>query len=370
MFLFHEASQQYDPYRLYKAIAETTQETWDTTWPPPSTLERTLQQLLSHELIAPLHPTTVIAPTLTTIIYKHLHTHCTLNKPLWYQRHPGPWHSLYPLHTHIGATTGPVSSFTQNKLTLVHATSTRGRIAPTIIPSSVKACIEAFKLHPPPIRIAILSSPAEAVAIVKLATTLPHPQVNAQTIFTLPAHTTTIETYSMGEAYNSHHHHNTTNPTPLALTLIDSADAPPYDMTGLLHDLHNINGKQSDNKPVFPNSHPRPHPDDHPHMPFLIPGPRPEPARPTKPTPSSAAPPKYYPEDLLHTLATIMGEPPGKHISRFLKQTGQHTNNQDEEAKRLKRILHTLKDATLKAHARLFTWHCNAKYGTQVVTPK
>jgi hypothetical protein len=62
-----------------------------------------------------------------------------------------------------------------------------------------------------------------------------------------------------------------------------------------------------------------------------------------------------------------MGAPPDKHISEFLQQSGQHTGNSDEEKLRLQRILSTLKEATLKAHRRLFTWHCNAKYGNQSV---
>ena len=68
----------------------------------------------------------------------------------------------------------------------------------------------------------------------------------------------------------------------------------------------------------------------------------------------------------MHTLATIMGEPPDKHISKHLRLAGQHTDNQDEENTRIKGILHILRSTTLKSHARLFAWHCATKYGTQI----
>jgi ribonuclease HI/exonuclease III len=370
IFLLHATPPHYNPCRLYKTVFQTTQEEWNILLhePPSTTIEQTLQQILSHEMIAPLNPTVIIAPNITSIIYKHLHTHCTLNKPLWYQRHPGPWHSPHALHTHIGATSGPASTFTQNRLTLVHAIHTEGPSAPTTIPTTLMTCMEAFKLQPPPIRLVIISNPAVAAAIITHASTLPQPDTSANTICTLPANSTSTQTYCRGEAYNPHHHHNTTNPTPLAITVIDSINAPPYDLSTLSRDLHSINDNHLEHRPLFPISHPRPYTDDHPHLPFLIPGPRLAPPPPPTKQQPKPDPPKYIPEDPLHTLATLMGEPPGKHISRHLKQIGQHTGNKEEEKERLKRIRYTLHATTLKAHARLFAWHCNSKYGTQTIT--
>jgi hypothetical protein len=66
----------------------------------------------------------------------------------------------------------------------------------------------------------------------------------------------------------------------------------------------------------------------------------------------SLKPPHYAPEDVPRTLATIMGAHPDKHITRFLKQAGQHTGNSIDESIRLQRILTILKETTLK-HTRV-----------------
>jgi hypothetical protein len=369
-FHLHRAAQHHDPGRIYKSVAEVTQSAWDQTFPEPSTLEQTLQALLSQELAQPLHSTTVIAPLLANTLYKHLHTHCTLNKPLWYERHPGPWHSTELLHSEIGATTGPISAFVQNNLILVHAAHSQSIQSSTDIPEMVMECLEAFRLNRPPLRLVVISNPAVAAAIIAFSTSLPQPRTNARILCTLSTNAVSIQSYDNGKAYDADYEHITMNPFPFAVTVIDTAEAPPYDPDSLLHDLHTLGDRQADRHTSFPTSFPRPLLTDYPHLQFLIPGPRPTPpGLPTQQNPTPDLPTTYTSEDNLHTLATIMGCPPDKYISRYLKDNGQHAGNSDEEMKRVQRILSTLRETTLKAHARLYGWHCDSKYGTQSEGP-
>jgi hypothetical protein len=100
----------------------------------------------------------------------------------------------------------------------------------------------------------------------------------------------------------------------------------------------------------------------------LIPGPRlvwPRPSPNKQPPAEHTDDPSYIQEDPLHTLATIMGEPPNKHVSKYFKRAGQHTGNQVDERTRITSILQVLRKTTLQSHARLFAWHCATKYGTQ-----
>jgi hypothetical protein len=100
----------------------------------------------------------------------------------------------------------------------------------------------------------------------------------------------------------------------------------------------------------------------------LNPGPRlvwPRPSPNKQPPAEHTDDPSYIQEDPLHTLATIMGEPPNKHVSKYFKRAGQHTGNQVDERTRITSILQVLRKTTLQSHARLFAWHCATKYGTQ-----
>jgi hypothetical protein len=83
----------------------------------------------------------------------------------------------------------------------------------------------------------VVSTPEVAAAIVNLAsTTLDNTGTHANTIFTLPANSTNTETYCNGDAYDEAHINYTLNQTPLAITVIDSSTAPPFDSSSLLHD--------------------------------------------------------------------------------------------------------------------------------------
>jgi hypothetical protein len=60
-----------------------------------------------------------------------------------------------------------------------------------------------------------------------------------------------------------------------------------------------------------------------------------------------------------------MGTHPDKHITKSLQKGGQQTGNPNDDKARTQLILTTLKTTLMKAHARLYAWHCTAKYGTQ-----
>jgi hypothetical protein len=125
----------------------------------PSTPKHTLQQILDEELTSPLHPTVIIGPLLSRILYRRLDTHRTINRPLRHTDIPGPWHSPRYLHAHIGAITEPIPSFVEEIMTLVHATCNQDHSAETIINPTITACIEAFRMQPAPLRAVVISRP-------------------------------------------------------------------------------------------------------------------------------------------------------------------------------------------------------------------
>ena len=368
IFLLHMlgSGTPYNLGRMYKAIAAITHYTKPTAKPIPIATppETTLQQILTLELSDPLFHTTIIAPLLSSALYNHLHTHCTLNKPLWYTDNPGPWYSPHALHAGIGAVTGATSTLLQGNITLVHAEATR-KIPGSLrtVTQDVSSYIDAFQLNPPPIRVVVISSPAMATDILILAAARFPVGAHANTILTLPAHTVEIQAHNWGALPAR----CTTNAMPLAITILESEGAPPFDLASLLHDLQNITASNTSHTTLDrppPTSHPPHHNGNFPHLPFIIPGPRltlPALTQPHAPPPA----PYYGPEDQLLTLATLMGAHPDKHITRYLKQAGQHTGNSEDERERLQRILTVIKDTTANAHARLYAWHCAEKYGTQ-----
>jgi hypothetical protein len=87
-FLFHKATPQHSANLIYKGIAGLTQHVAPPLQLEPSTPEHTLQQILDDEMTSPLHETVVIAPLLSKILYRHLHTHCSINRPLWHTDSP------------------------------------------------------------------------------------------------------------------------------------------------------------------------------------------------------------------------------------------------------------------------------------------
>jgi hypothetical protein len=320
-----------------------------------------------------MHPTVIIAPLLSRILFRYLRIHCTIRRPLWYTDKPGSWHSPRHLHARIGANTGPIPSFLEDNLTMCDATCDQNHSAETMINPTITACIEAFSTQPPPLRVVVISGPQVGYAITDRVVNMPQEGVSitGTTIYSVPAHTLQVHTRNHGN-----HFSQSMNALPLVITVVDSINAPSYDLTNLLLELDRCTNadfiiptpKQT---PAFPVSFPPPLPANFTYLPFLAPGPQliwPRPSPNSQPPAEHTVGPSYVQEDPLHTLAAIMGEPPNKLISKYLKQAGQHTGNQDDEHTRVTSILQVLRKTTLQSHARLFAWHCATKYGTHTGT--
>jgi hypothetical protein len=116
MYLY-EATPQYNPNLIYKGIPGLTRHVSPNIRPEPSTPEHALQMIREDELISSLQSTVMIAHLLASILYKHLHTHCTL----WHTDSPGPCHSPRDLRVQTGTSTDHVSSFLEDNITFVHA---------------------------------------------------------------------------------------------------------------------------------------------------------------------------------------------------------------------------------------------------------
>jgi hypothetical protein len=173
IFLIHKATLQHSANLIYKGVAGLTQHINSTIQLDPSTPKYTLQQILDEELTSPLHPTIIIAPLLSRILYIHPDTHRTIDRPLWHTDIPGPWHSPRYVHAHIGTITDPISSFVEENMTLVHATCNQDHSAETITNPTITACIEAFRMQPAPLRVMVISRPQVGYAITDRVINMP-----------------------------------------------------------------------------------------------------------------------------------------------------------------------------------------------------
>jgi hypothetical protein len=194
------------------------------------------------------------------------------------------------------------------------ATCDQNHSAETMINPTITACIEAFSTQPPPLRVVVISGPQVGYAITDRVVNMPQEGVSitGTTIYSVPAHTLQVHTRNHGN-----HFSQSMNALPLVITVVDSINAPSYDLTNLLLELDRCTNadfiiptpKQT---PAFPVSFPPPLPANFTYLPFLAPGPQliwPRPSPNSQPPAEHTVGPSYVQEDPLTHLQQLWGSP-------------------------------------------------------------